>query len=192
MTERRRLERNLHDGAQQRLVTLSLHLRMAQETMHDDPRAAEAMFERVGEDLKLALEELRELARGLHPAVLTDRGLQPALQSLANRAPFPVEIAGVPALRLPEAVEAAVYYVVAESLTNAAKHADASEARVVVSRANETVVVEIRDNGRGGASMDRGSGLRGLADRIDAFGGRLDLTSPSAGGTVVRATLPLR
>ena len=129
VTERRRLERNLHDGAQQRLVTLSLHLRMAQETLHDDPLAAEAMLEGVGDDLKQALEELRELARGLHPAVLTDRGLAPALQSLANRSPFPVEIAGVPALRLPEPVEAALYYVVAESLTNAAKHSGATEGR---------------------------------------------------------------
>ena len=180
VTERRRLERNLHDGAQQRLVTLSLHLRMAQETLHDDPPAAEAMFEGVGDDLKHALEELRELARGLHPAVLTDRGLAPALQSLANRAPFPVEITGVPALRLPEAVEAAVYYVVAESLTNAAKHADASEARVELSRTNETVVVEIRDNGSGGASLSGGSGIRGLADRIEALGGQFRSRAPRA------------
>src|SRR5204862_6927556 len=131
---------NLRDGAQQRLVTIPLHLRMAQETTHDDPSAAEAMFERVGDDLKHALEELRELARGLHPAVLTDRGLAPALQSLANRAPFPVEITGVPAHRLPEAIEAAVYYVVAESLTNAAKYADASDARVELSTRDETVM----------------------------------------------------
>jgi signal transduction histidine kinase len=192
VTERRRLERNLHDGAQQRLVTLSLHLRMAQETMHDDPKAAEAMFERVGEDLKQALGELRELARGLHPAVLTDRGLAPALQSLASRAPFPVEITGIPELRLPEAVEAAVYYVVAESLTNAAKYADASEARVELSRKDATVVVEIRDNGRGGASLSGGSGIRGLVDRIEALGGQFTIESPAGAGTVIRAALPLR
>jgi len=192
MTERRRLERNLHDGAQQRLVTLAVHLRIAQECLGEDPAAAAAMFADVGEDLKLALEELRELARGLHPAVLSDRGLEPALQSLANRAPFRVEISGVPPLRLDERVEAAVYYVVAESLTNAAKHADASEGWVEISTTNEEVIVEISDNGRGGASMDRGSGLRGLADRIEALGGDLDLKSPSGGGTVVRATLPLR
>jgi signal transduction histidine kinase len=192
VTERRRLERNLHDGAQQRLVTLSLHLRMAQETMHDDPKAAEAMFERVGEDLKQALGELRELARGLHPAVLTDRGLAPALQSLASRAPFPVEITGIPELRLPEAVEAAVYYVVAESLTNAAKYADASEARVELSRKDATVVVEIRDNGRGGASLSGGSGIRGLADRIEALGGQFAVNSPAGAGTVIRGALPLR
>jgi signal transduction histidine kinase len=150
------------------------------------------MLASVGEDLKLALEELRELARGLHPAALSDRGLEPALHSLANRAPFPVEISGVTPLRLDEGVEAAIYYVVAESLTNAAKHANASEARVEISTTNEEVVVAIRDNGTGGASMDRGSGLRGLADRIEALGGQLDLKSPSRGGTVVRATLPLR
>jgi signal transduction histidine kinase len=150
------------------------------------------MLSGVGKDLKLALEELRELARGLHPAVLSDRGLEPALQSLASRAPFPVEIVGVPPRRLDEGVEAAVYYVVSESLTNAAKHAAASEARVAISTTNEEVVVEISDNGSGGASMDRGSGLRGLADRIEALGGHLDLESPSGGGTVVRATLRLR
>ena len=137
------------------------------------------MLASVGEDLKLALEELRELARGLHPAVLTDRGLEPALQSLANRAPFPVEIAGVPPLRLDEGVEAAVYYVVAESLTNAAKHADASERAIEISTTSDEVVVEISDDGSGGASMDGGSGLRGLADRVEALGGRLDLESPS-------------
>ncbi|MDX6620314.1 MAG: hypothetical protein QOK36_2700, partial [Gaiellales bacterium] len=163
-SERRRLERNLHDGAQQRLVTLSLQLRMAQECLHDDPPAAGAMLAGAGEDLKLALEELRELARGLHPAVLTDRGLAPALQSLANRAPFLVEIIGVPSLRLPQALEAAVYYVVAESLTNAAKYAEASEARVEMSTTSQLVLVEIRDNGTGGASLAGGSGIRGLAD----------------------------
>jgi signal transduction histidine kinase len=192
VAERRRLERNLHDGAQQRLVTLAVHLRIAQECLREDPAAAEAMLAGVGDDLKLALEELRELARGLHPAVLTDRGLEPALQSLANRAPFSVAISGIPSSRLDAGVEAAVYYLVAESLTNAAKHADASEARVEISATDAEVVVEVCDNGSGGASMGRGSGLLGLADRIEALGGRLDLTSPSEGGTVVRATLPLR
>jgi signal transduction histidine kinase len=192
MSERRRLERNLHDGAQQRLVTLSLHLRMAQETLHDDPLAAEAMLEGVGDDLKQALQELRELARGLHPAVLTDRGLTPALQSLANRSPFPVKVTGVPALRLPEPIEAAVYYVVAESLTNAAKHSGATKGRVDLSATPETVVVEIRDNGSGGANLTDGSGLHGLVDRVEALGGELRLQSPAGGGTVIRAELPLR
>jgi signal transduction histidine kinase len=192
VTERRRLERNLHDGAQQRLVTLSLHLRMAQETLHDDALAAEAMLEGVGDDLKQALKELRELARGLHPAVLTDRGLGPALQSLANRSPFPVAIAGVPALRLPEPVEAAVYYVVAESLTNAAKHSGATEGSVELSTTSETVVVEIRDNGSGGANLTSGSGLRGLVDRIEALGGELRFKSNAGDGTVIQAELSLR
>ena len=128
VAERRRLERNLHDGAQQRLITLSLHLRMAQECLREDPAAAEALLEGVGEDLKRALEELQELARGLHPAILTDRGLVPALQSLAGRAPFPVELTSGAQARLPETIEAAIYYVVAESLAKAAKHAGASEA----------------------------------------------------------------
>src|SRR5215213_2450038 len=127
VAERRRLERNLHDGAQQRLVTLALHLRLAQECLPDDPTTAEAILAGAGEDLMIALAELRELARGLHPAVLTDRGLAPALKSLASRAPFPVKIVGVPPRRLTESVEAAVYYVVAESLTNAAKHSRATE-----------------------------------------------------------------
>lgn len=192
VTERRRLERNLHDGAQQRLVTLALHLRMAQETVHDDPQATGTILAGAGDELKQALDELRELARGLHPAVLTDRGLVPALQSLANRSPFPVAITGVPAIRLPEPVEAALYYVVAESLTNAAKHSGATEGHVELSTTTEKVVVDIRDNGSGGASMARGSGLRGLADRIEAFGGQFDVRSPMDGGTLIRAALPLR
>jgi signal transduction histidine kinase len=191
VSERRRLERNLHDGAQQRLVTLSLHLRMAQETLHDDPLAAEAMLAGVGDDLKEALNELRELARGLHPAVLTDRGLAPALQSLANRSPFPVKLSGVPALRLPDAIEAAVYYVVAESLTNAAKHSGATKGSVELSTTPEAVVVEIRDNGGGGANLNGGTGLRGLADRVEALGGELRLHTHAGGGTAIRAELPL-
>src|SRR5256714_2657099 len=192
VAERRRLERNLHDGAQQRLVTLAVHLRIAQECLSEDPAAAEAMLASAGEDLKLALEELRELARGLHPAILSDRGLEPALQSLANRAPFPVEIVGVPALRLDEGVEAAVYYVVAESLTNAAKHAAASEAPVELATTDDELVVEISDNGSGGASMEGSSGLRGLADRIEALGGQPDPKRPPRGGNLGRATLPVR
>jgi signal transduction histidine kinase len=190
-TERRRLERNLHDGAQQRLVTLALNLRIAQESLRDDPAAAGAMLDRVGEDLKLALEELRELARGLHPAILTERGLAPALQSIANRAPFKVAISGVPNERLPAVIEAAIYYLVAETLTNTAKHAGASQAEVQLSATGDTVTVEIRDDGSGGAQLSPGSGIRGLADRIEALGGRFDLRSPVGAGTVVRAELPL-
>ena len=192
VTERRRLERNLHDGAQQRLVTLSLHLRMAQETLHDDPPAAEAMLEGVGDDLKQALEELRELARGLHPAVLTDRGLAPALQSLANRSPFPVEIAGVPALRLPEASRSGPL------LRRRRKPHQRREARRTrpkgassCRRPPRQSSVEIRDNGSGGANLTGGTGLRGLADRIEALGGELRVQSDPGAGTVVRAELPL-
>jgi signal transduction histidine kinase len=191
-TERRRLERNLHDGAQQRLVTLALHLRMAQESLHDAPATAGAMLDGVGDDLKHALQELRELARGLHPAILTERGLAPALQSIATRAPFKVEIDGVPHDRLPAVIEAAIYYVVAETLTNAAKHAGASEAQVELSTTGDNVTVEIRDNGGGGARLADGSGIRGLADRVEALGGRFELQSPIGAGTVVRAELPLR
>jgi signal transduction histidine kinase len=190
-TERRRLERNLHDGAQQRLVTLALHLRMAQETLRDDPAAAGTMLDGVGEDLKLALQELRELARGLHPAILTERGLTPALQSIATRAPFKVKVVGVPDDRLPAVTEAAIYYVVAETLTNAAKHAEASEAQIELSTTADTVTVEIRDNGGGGANLANGSGIRGLADRVEALGGRFEVQSPVGAGTVVKAELPL-
>ena len=137
-------------------------------------------------------QELQGLARGLHPAILTDRGLVPALQSLANRAPFPVEITGGAPARLPEAVEAAIYYVVAESLTNAAKHSDASEAWIELSTTTDKVVVEIRDNGSGGADLRKGRGLRGLADRVEALGGTLQLQSGAGGGTSVHAELPTR
>jgi signal transduction histidine kinase len=190
-TERRRLERNLHDGAQQRLVTLALHLRMAQETLRDDPATAGTMLDGVGEDLKLALQELRELARGLHPAILTERGLTPALQALATRAPFAVQIEGVPHERLPAAIEAAIYYLVAETLTNAAKHAGASEARIELAMTDDALTVEVRDNGSGGANVAEGSGIRGLADRVEALGGGFDLKSPVGAGTVVTAELPL-
>ena len=192
VAERRRLERNLHDGAQQRLVTLSLHLRMAQECLREDPVAAETLLEGVGEDLKLALAELQELARGLHPAILTDRGLVPALQSLANRAPFLVEIAARAPTRLPETVEAAVYFVVAESLTNAAKHSGASEAFIELTTTADAVIVEIRDNGSGGANLGNGSGLRGLADRVEALGGQLSVRSDAVDGTLIHAELPIR
>jgi signal transduction histidine kinase len=192
ISERRRLERNLHDGAQQRLVSLSLQLRLAEQAVEKDPAGATAMLAAAGDELNRALEELRELARGLHPAILTDRGLQAAFESLATRAPFPVEIAGVPDERLDASVEAALYFVVSESLTNVAKYAAASAARIEMSTTDSVVVVEIRDDGRGGASLGGGSGLRGLADRVEALGGHLDVRSPLGAGTVVRAQLPLR
>jgi signal transduction histidine kinase len=190
--ERRRLERNLHDGAQQRLVALSLQLRLVQRALRGEPERAEELLATAADELDHALEELRELARGLHPAVLTDRGLAAALQSLADRAPFPVDVDGVPSERFDEALEAAVYFVVAESLTNAAKYAQASGARVEMSTTNDVVTVSVRDDGRGGASLEAGTGLRGLADRVEALGGRLDVRSPLGAGTEVRTQLPLR
>jgi signal transduction histidine kinase len=188
-SERRRLERNLHDGAQQRLVALSLTLGIARAQFASDPAASE-LLERTRSELAAALGELRELARGIHPAVLTDRGLGPALEALANRAPLPVDVAGLPDERLPAGVEAAAYYLVAEALTNVAKYAQASVATVRVVRENRHVLVEIVDDGVGGADSSRGSGLRGLADRVEALDGRLEVQSPPGAGTRIRAEIP--
>jgi signal transduction histidine kinase len=157
----------------------------------DEPERAAALLHAAAGELEQALEELRELARGLHPAVLHDRGLAPALETLAARAPLPVSVEGVPAERLGEPVEAAVYFVVAESLTNAVKHAEASELRVRMDATAGELRVEIADDGRGGADPGTGTGLRGLADRVEALGGSLALDSPPGSGTVVRAALPL-
>jgi signal transduction histidine kinase len=190
LEERRRLERDLHDGAQQRLVALRLQLRLARDRADKDPAAAQTMLDGAMGELDEALADLRELARGIHPAVLADRGLEPALSALAGRAPLPVEVATAPAERLPAPVEAAAYFVVAEALTNVAKYAQASSARVAVERRNGHAVVEIRDDGVGGADPARGSGLTGLADRLSALDGRLEVDSPEGGGTVVRADIP--
>ena len=187
---RRVLERNLHDGAQQRLVALSLSLRLAQVKIAEDPAAAETILTSSREELALAIEDLRELARGIHPAVLTDRGLEAAVTTLAGRSPVPVEVS-VSAERLPDAVEAAAYYVVAEALTNVAKYAQASVAHVRVSRHNGRALVEVSDDGVGGAVAAAGSGLRGLADRVAALDGTLEVESPPGGGTLIRAALPL-
>ena len=187
--ERRRIERNLHDGAQQRLVALALSLRMAQTALADDPRAADLLAQASGE-LQLTLEELRELARGIHPAVLSDRGLAAALEALAGRCAVPVDLE-LPQERLPEQVEATSYYLVAESLTNIAKYAEASEASVVVRREGDRLLVEVRDDGVGGADIERGTGLRGLADRVEALHGTLRIESPAGGGTLVAASIPL-
>jgi PAS domain S-box-containing protein len=188
--ERRRLERNLHDGAQQRLVSLSLSLRLAQNRIQSDPEGAEQLLDASREELAQALEELRELARGIHPAVLTDRGLEAALESLAARSPFPIDING-PSGELPPQVEAAAYYVVSEALANVAKYAQASAVEVTVERMNGVAVVEVADDGVGGADPLRGSGLRGLADRVASLSGKLDVQSPPGVGTRVRAEIPL-
>jgi signal transduction histidine kinase len=189
--ERRRLERNLHDGAQQRLVALSLTLRLAQGKLHTDPDKANELIDAAQQELTLALGELRELARGIHPAVLSDRGLGAALEALAGRAPIEVDLAELPGDRLPEPIEAAAYFVVAEALTNVAKYAHASQATVRISRRNGHAVVEVADDGIGGADPDRGSGLRGLADRVSALDGSMSLDSPAGAGTRLRAEIPV-
>ena len=188
--ERRRLERNLHDGAQQRLVALSLTLRHAVAKLDSDPAAARAALADAGDELSLALDELRELARGLHPAVLTDRGLRAAVEVLAGRVPVAVELADIPDERLPEPIEAAAYYLVAEALTNVAKYAQAATVHVRVEADDERVVVEVSDDGIGGADPAGGSGLHGLADRVEALGGSLEVVSPAGEGTTLRAEIP--
>jgi signal transduction histidine kinase len=188
--ERRRLERNLHDGAQQRLVATSLAVRLAARRVTDDA-TVRAMLDGAGDELAHALEELRELARGLHPAVLTDHGLRAAIEAVADRAPLPVAVDVPLDERLPDPVEAAAYFVVCEALTNVAKYAQASEARVRIGRADGTAQVEVVDDGVGGADASGGSGLRGLADRVEALGGRLVVSSPVGEGTAVRAQLPV-
>jgi signal transduction histidine kinase len=188
-TERRRLERDLHDGAQQRLVTLSLQLRTLESEFDVNPNARRLLDE-ARHELDESLRELRELARGIHPAVLTEHGLGVALEGLVARATIPVELVIELDSRPPEAVELAAYYLVAESLTNVGKHAEATSARVEVAREDASLVVTVADDGIGGASPDGGSGLRGLADRLEALGGRLEVSSPASGGTRIRADIP--
>jgi signal transduction histidine kinase len=190
--ERRRLERNLHDGAQQRLVALSLLVRHAQSRLPAHPDEARRLLDTAGDELAAGLDDLRELARGIHPALLSDRGLAAALEEVAQRAPFPVQVASVPAERLPESLEVAAYYLVSEALTNTAKYAEASSATLSILRGDERVVIEVGDDGIGGADLTRGSGLRGLDDRIGALGGRLEIDSPRGQGTTIRATIPVR
>jgi signal transduction histidine kinase len=191
LAERRRLERDLHDGAQQRLVALSLQVNLARAKLEEDPAAAATLLDSAREELRQALDELRELARGIHPAILTDQGLGPAVDALAQRSPVPVEVDGLDdAGDLPAQVEAVAYFVVSEALTNVAKYASASHASVRVRRLNGHAVVEVRDDGVGGADASRGTGLRGLADRVAALDGQLRIESPNGGGTVVRAYIP--
>ena len=189
--ERRRLERNLHDGAQQRLVTVSLSLRLALVMFDSDPAAVRAALADACDELALALDDLRELARGLHPAVLSNRGLRAAVETLTGRAPIPVEITEIPDGRLPEPVEAAAYYLIAEALTNVVKYAQASTVRVRVAAGDASVVLEVSDDGVGGADPTGGSGLRGLADRVEALGGALHVVSRVGAGTSLRAEIPI-
>jgi signal transduction histidine kinase len=190
-SERRRLERNLHDGAQQRLVSLALALRDVEARLGTDPKAAGRLLASAREELALALEELRALARGIHPAILSDRGLGPALEALVARAPVAVEVAALPEERFPEPVDAAAYYLVSEALTNVARHARASVVSVRVTRTDDRARIEVRDDGSGGAEIGSGSGLGGLSDRFEALGGRLGLDSPPGVGTTLIGEIPL-
>ena len=187
--ERQRLERNLHDGAQQRLIALSLELSRLEQRLDADPDAQMGL-DLARREIALSLDELRDVARGIHPAVVSGHGLNVALESIAARAPIPVRLVVELDGRLQEALEVAAYYVVSESLANIGKHAQATAASVAVVRRNGEVVVEIVDNGIGGADTERGTGLRGLADRVEALGGRLRVWTPAGGGTRVKAEIP--
>ena len=190
-SELRRIERDLHDGAQQRLVSLAMNLGMAKDRLSesDDPRTR-AMVEAAHEDAKHAIAELRDLVRGIHPAVLTDRGLDAAVSALVARCPVPVALVCDVPTRLPAAVESTAYFVVAEALTNVAKHSGATAASVRLQLAGGQLLLEVLDNGRGGANEVTGTGLRGLRDRVAAAEGTLRLASPVGGPTVVTVELP--
>ena len=189
--ERRRVERDLHDGAQQRLVGLAMGLRLARTTLGSEiTQEVAATLDELGAELQLALAELRDIARGIHPALLTEQGLPPALESLVLRSPLPVKIVACPEGRLPPLVEIAVYYLAAEALTNAIKHARATRATISVRGDGSRLVLEVCDNGAGGARIGAGSGLSGLADRVAALDGRLMLDSPLGAGTTLTAELP--
>ncbi|MGS2646209.1 histidine kinase [Streptosporangium sp. LJ11] len=187
--ERRRIERDLHDGAQQRLVALSMRLGLARLDLPPDSPIAE-QIEQAHEEARRALAELRELIRGVHPQVLTDRGLAAAARDAAGRSPIPVEVNVSLPRRLPEAVEVTAYYVVSEALANIAKHSGAGRARVLGLLVDDTLIMEIRDDGAGGADPAGGTGLIGLADRVAVVDGRLSLSSPAGGPTTMRVEIP--
>jgi signal transduction histidine kinase len=188
--ERRRIERDLHDGAQQRLVSVAMSLGRAKSKFDNDPNAVRALIDEAHMDAKLAVSELRDLARGIYPAVLGDRGLDAALSAQAAKSPIHVDVEVTIELRPPAAVETTAYFIVGETLTNIAKHSGATEAGVKVWRSDETVVVEITDNGHGGAEIRPGGGLAGLADRAATIDGVITVVSPQGGPTVIRADLP--
>ncbi|UNO44037.1 sensor domain-containing protein [Streptomyces sp. MST-110588] len=188
----RRIERDLHDGAQARLVALAMGLGLAKEKLLEDPDAAAKMVDEAHGEVKLALQELRDLARGIHPAILTDRGLGPALTSLAGRCTVPVEVSVDLAERPAAAIEGSAYFTVSELLQNVSKHSGARSASVEVWRAKGRLLIQVRDDGRGGARLDGGSGLSGLAERLGAVDGLFVLDSPTGGPTLVTAELPWR
>jgi signal transduction histidine kinase len=189
--ERRRLGRDLHDGAQQELVAAVISLNLAQRRWAQAPDQARELVAEALEHVESGIHDLRELAAGIHPSILTDRGLSAALEALATRSPMPVELGQVPPERLPAPVETSAYFVVAEALTNVAKHARCSHAYVGVRVEDGSATVEVHDDGVGGADPSAGSGLRGLADRVSALGGRLEVESPAGEGTTVRARIAL-
>ena len=188
---RRRIERDLHDGAQQRLVVTALELSMLDRQLDRDPEAARAVLARAREQLACGLSELRDLARGIHPTLLPERGLDAALTALAQRAPLPVDLRVAVPDRLDPTIEAAAYFLVSEALTNVAKHAQADRVTVDIAATDDTLEVTIADDGAGGADASNGSGLRGLIDRVTAVGGRLDVSSPPGRGTRLSAHLPV-
>jgi PAS domain S-box-containing protein len=190
---RAQLERDLHDGAQQQFVSAVLNLQMAERKLSSNPEEARVLREQAIEQASSGIAELRRLAAGLHPAVLTDRGLGPAVESLASRLPLPVSVVATPGDRMPEPVEASVFFFVSEALTNVVKHARAHQATVRIAAGNGGLTVEVSDDGVGGAQAGGGgSGLRGLGDRVGALDGTLELRSPSGEGTLLRARIPLR
>ncbi|MFB9728566.1 sensor histidine kinase [Haloechinothrix salitolerans] len=192
-SERRRIEQDLHDGAQQRMVTVAMTLGQARSKFAVDPEEARTLIDEAHADAKLAVSELRDLARGIYPSVLGDRGLDAALSALAAKSPVPVEVAvdqGLVEQRPPQAVETCAYFIVGEALANIAKHAGAQQAKVTVSRRAATVIVEVTDDGRGGAELQPGGGLAGLADRAATIDGVVTVVSPRGGPTVIRADLP--
>jgi signal transduction histidine kinase len=188
--ERRRIERDLHDGAQQRLVALAMDLGAARDRLDSDPAGGRALVAEAHEEAKAALKELRDLVRGIHPVILEDRGLDAALSSVVARCPFPVDLRVEVEPRPPAAVESAAYFVVAEALTNVTRHAGASRARVDIARSRDRLVIEVHDDGGGGADASRGTGLTGLRDRVAGLGGRMDLISPPGGPTTLLVELP--
>jgi signal transduction histidine kinase len=188
--ELQRIERDLHDGAQQRLVKLAMNLGMAREKINSDPRAAEALVGEAHEEAKRVMAEIRDLARGILPAVLTDRGLDAAISALAGRSPVPVTVDVGLSERLPVSVETTAYFVVAEALTNVAKHSQATEAHVVVKRDGETLTIDVVDDGSGGADDLNGTGFAGLRDRLAAVDGTLAVSSPPGGPTRIQAEIP--
>jgi signal transduction histidine kinase len=189
VSELRRIERDLHDGAQQRLVKLSMDLGLAREKMASDPEMARQLIAEAHEESKRAMAEIRDLARGIHPAVLTDRGLDAAISALAGRSPVPVTVDVCLSERLPETVESTAYFIVAEALTNIARHSQATEASVILKREGDILSIDIVDDGVGGADPIRGTGLNGLRDRLAAFDGTLTVNSPEGGPTRVHAEM---